>query len=167
SRTACSHARMAHLRPGQDTCPRRRWAQVPDHRYPLMINGVPVVEAPEEIDICDAEQLRIVLLEAASRGHATIVVDMARTRFCDSSGFSVLVAAHQRALAGVPQIFRTGDPIGFSPERTGSSAGETEALHSGVQGAGRQESGRLLAAANDRRGGAGTQYQRYHARVLG
>jgi len=72
---------------------------VPDHRYPLMINGVPVVEAPEEIDICNAEQLRIVLLEAASRGHATIVVDMTRTRFCDSSGFSVLVAAHQRALA--------------------------------------------------------------------
>ncbi len=61
---------------------------MPDHRYPLMINGVPVVEAPEEIDIC-----------AASRGHATIVVDMTRTRFCDSSGFSVLVAAHQRALA--------------------------------------------------------------------
>ena len=72
---------------------------MPDHRYPLMINGVPVAEAPEEIDICDAEQLRIVLLEAASRGHGTIVVDMARTRFCDSSGFSVLVAAHQRALA--------------------------------------------------------------------
>jgi anti-sigma B factor antagonist len=90
---------MAHLRPGQDTCPRRRWAQVPDHRYPLLTNGVPVVEAPEEIDICNAEQLRIVLLEAASRGHATIVVDMTRTRFCDSSGFSVLVAAHQRALA--------------------------------------------------------------------
>jgi anti-sigma B factor antagonist len=64
-----------------------------------MINGVPVVEAPEEIDICNAEQLRIVLLEAANRGHATIVVDMTRTRFCDSSGFSVLVAAHQRALA--------------------------------------------------------------------
>ena len=72
---------------------------MPDHRYPLMINGVPVVEAPEEIDICNAEQLRIVLLEAASRGHATIVVDMTRTRFCDSSGFSVLVAAHRRALA--------------------------------------------------------------------
>jgi hypothetical protein len=45
---------------------------VPDHRHPLMVNGVPVVEAPEEIDICNAEQLRIVLLEA----------------------FSVLVAAH-------------------------------------------------------------------------
>jgi anti-sigma B factor antagonist len=72
---------------------------VPGNRYPLMINGVPVVEASEEIDICNAEQLRIVLLEASSRGHATIVVDMTRTRFCDSSGFSVLVGAHKRALA--------------------------------------------------------------------
>src|SRR5689334_15191010 len=90
---------MAHLVPGQDACPRRRWAQVRDHRYPLLINGVPVVEAPEEIDICNAEQLRMVLLEAGRRGHATIVVDMTRTRFCDSSGFSVLVAAQTRALA--------------------------------------------------------------------
>jgi anti-sigma B factor antagonist len=72
---------------------------VPGNRYPLMINGVPVVEAPEEIDICNAEQLRFVLLEAASRGHATVVLDMTRTRYCDSSGFSVLVGAHKRALA--------------------------------------------------------------------
>ena len=72
---------------------------MPDHRYPLMINGVPVAEASEEIDICNAEQLRIVLLEAGSRGHATVVVDMTRTRFCDSSGFSVLAGAHTRALA--------------------------------------------------------------------
>jgi anti-sigma B factor antagonist len=72
---------------------------VPDHRYPLMINGVPVVEASEEIDICNAEQLRIVLLDACSRGHATVVLDMTGTRFCDSSGFNVLVAAHKRALA--------------------------------------------------------------------
>ena len=72
---------------------------MPGNRYPLMVNGVPVVEASEEIDICNAEQLRIVLLEAGSRGHATIVVDMTRTRFCDSSGFSVLAGAHKRALA--------------------------------------------------------------------
>jgi anti-sigma B factor antagonist len=72
---------------------------VPGNRSPLMINGVPVVEAPAEIDISNAEQLRIVLLDAGSRGHATVVVDMTRTRFCDSSGFSVLVGAHKRALA--------------------------------------------------------------------
>jgi len=72
---------------------------VPDHRHPLMINGVPVVEASEEIDVCNAEQLRLVLLECCSRGHETVVVDMTGTRFCDSSGFSALVAAHKRALA--------------------------------------------------------------------
>ena len=72
---------------------------MPDHRYPLMINGVAVVAAPEEIDISNAEQLRMVLLEAARCGHARIVVDMTRTRFCDSAGFSALVAAHERALA--------------------------------------------------------------------
>jgi anti-sigma B factor antagonist len=64
-----------------------------------MINGVPVAAASEEIDICNAEQLRLVLLEACGRGHATVVVDMTRTRFCDSSGFSVLAGAHTRALA--------------------------------------------------------------------
>ena len=40
---------------------------MPDHGYPLMINGVPVVEASEEIDIANAEQLRIALLDACSR----------------------------------------------------------------------------------------------------
>jgi len=62
-----------------------------------MINGVPVVAAPEEIDVTTAEQLRSVLLEAASHGHTTIVVDMTCTRFCDSCGLSVLVRAHKRA----------------------------------------------------------------------
>jgi hypothetical protein len=38
-----------------------------------MINGVPVVAAPAEIDVTTAEQLRSVLLEAASHGHTTIV----------------------------------------------------------------------------------------------
>jgi anti-anti-sigma factor len=62
-----------------------------------MINGVPVVAAPAEIDVTTAEQLRSVLLEAASYGHTTIVVDMTRTRLCDSCGLSVLVRAHKRA----------------------------------------------------------------------
>ena len=61
---------------------------VPDNERPLMINGVAVVSAPVEIDFANAEQLRMVLLEAGSRGHGTVVVDMTRTRFCDSSGFN-------------------------------------------------------------------------------
>jgi anti-sigma B factor antagonist len=71
---------------------------VPDNRYPVMINGVAVVTAPAEIDAANAGQLRMILTEAASRGHAIIVVDMTRVRFCDSAGFSVLVAAHRWAL---------------------------------------------------------------------
>ena len=55
--------------------------------------------APAEIDITTAEQLRTVLLHAADRGHATIVVDMTRTRFRDSAGLTVLVRAHKRAVA--------------------------------------------------------------------
>jgi len=68
------------------------------HDSVALINGVPVVAAPAEIDVTTAEQLRSVLLEAASRGHTTIVVDMTRTWFCDSCGLSVLVRAHKRAL---------------------------------------------------------------------
>lgn len=90
---------------------------MPDHRHPLMINGVLVVEASEEIDICSVEQLRIVLLECCSRGHATIVVDMTRTRFCDSAGFSALIAARKRALAEGGEL-RLVIPVGSRVLRT-------------------------------------------------
>jgi len=45
-----------------------------------MINGVPVVTAPAEIEVTTADQLRAILLHSADRGHATIVVDMTRAR---------------------------------------------------------------------------------------
>ena len=60
---------------------------------------MPVVAAPEEIDITIAAGLRAALLEAAAHGTRTLVVDMARTQFCDSSGLNVLVRAHKRAQA--------------------------------------------------------------------
>jgi anti-sigma B factor antagonist len=72
---------------------------MPGIRHPLMINGVPVVTASAEIDVTTAEQLRMVLLDAGRHGHATVVVDMTRTRFCDSAGLAVLAGAHRRALA--------------------------------------------------------------------
>lgn len=62
-----------------------------------MISGVPVVTAPEEIDVTNADALRSVLLAAAAHGHGTVVLDMTMTRFCDSSGIHTLLAAHQRA----------------------------------------------------------------------
>jgi anti-sigma B factor antagonist len=64
-----------------------------------MVNGVPVVAAPEEIDITNAAELRSALLEAAALGHRTVVADLSRTRFCDSSGLHTLLAAHKRATA--------------------------------------------------------------------
>ena len=64
-----------------------------------MVDGVPVVTAPEEIDITNAPELRSALLKAAVHGHGTLVVDMTRTQFCDSSGLHTLLAAHKRAQA--------------------------------------------------------------------
>ena len=66
--------------------------------YCTMVNGVPVVTTPEEIDIMTAEKLRAVLLEAAGRG-PMVVVDMTSTTFLDSSGLHVLLGAHRRALS--------------------------------------------------------------------
>jgi anti-sigma B factor antagonist len=60
---------------------------------------VPVLAAPEEIDITNAEALRAALLTAAAGGPGTLVVDMIRTQFCDSSGLYTLIAAHKRAEA--------------------------------------------------------------------
>ncbi len=67
-------------------------------RFPVeMVSGVPVLATPEEIDITNADGLRAALLEAAACGDGTFVVDMSRTRFCDSAGLHALVDAHKRA----------------------------------------------------------------------
>src|SRR5580700_5671045 len=71
-----------------------------DARFPVeVVGGVPVVTAPEEIDITNAGALRSALLHAAADGHRTLVVDMTQTQFCDSSGLHALIAAHKRAEA--------------------------------------------------------------------
>ena len=73
-----------------------------DGRFPVVVTGgVPVVAAPEELDITNAPRLESAMLDAAAHGHGhgTLVVDMSRTRFCDSSGLHVLVAARKRARA--------------------------------------------------------------------
>jgi hypothetical protein len=53
---------------------------MPDNSFPVEVLGVPVVAAPEEIDITNAEALRSALLTAAAGGHGALVVDMTRTR---------------------------------------------------------------------------------------
>ena len=73
---------------------------MPDGRFSVeLVSGVPVVAAPEEIDITNAPELRSALLEAATEEHVTLVADLTRTQFCDSSGLHVLLAAHKRAQA--------------------------------------------------------------------
>ena len=73
---------------------------MPGDGFPVEVaGGVPVVAAPEEIDVTNAEALRSALLNAAANGHGTLVFDMTRTRFCDCSGLHTLLAAHKRAEA--------------------------------------------------------------------
>jgi anti-sigma B factor antagonist len=64
-----------------------------------MIGGVPVVDAPLNIDAASAGWFQDMLLRAASCRRAMVVVNMTGTRFCDSAGVGVLVRAHERALA--------------------------------------------------------------------
>jgi anti-sigma B factor antagonist len=71
-----------------------------DGGFPVeLVSGVPVVAAPEEIDITNAPELSSALLEAAADRPRKLVADMTRTRFCDSSGLHALLAAHKRAQA--------------------------------------------------------------------
>jgi anti-sigma B factor antagonist len=73
---------------------------MPDAMYPVtMAGGVPVVAAPEEIDITNATGLSEALIGLHAQGHAVIVIDMTQTQFCDTAGLYVLVTAHKRAAA--------------------------------------------------------------------
>lgn len=64
-----------------------------------LVSGVPVVAAPDEIDMTNARELGSALLEAGADGPGTLVADMSRTQYCDSAGIHTLLAAHNRAQA--------------------------------------------------------------------
>jgi anti-sigma B factor antagonist len=80
----------------------RRYVLVADVEYVYeLVDGVPVVSvavvrAPEQIDITVADQFRSALLDATSGEHPRLVVDMTRTRFCDSAGIRSLAQAAKR-----------------------------------------------------------------------
>ena len=74
---------------------------MPDDKFPVeVVGGVPVVAAPAEVDITNAEELQSALIKAAANGHRTLVVDMTGTQFCDSSGLHALIAVHKKAEPG-------------------------------------------------------------------
>jgi anti-sigma B factor antagonist len=78
---------------------------MPELGFPVeMVSGVPVVAAPAEIDITNADGLRAALGQAAGNGPGTLVVDLTRTQFCDSAGMHALVDAHKRARAEGGQV---------------------------------------------------------------
>jgi len=108
-----------------------------------LVRGVPVVAAPEEIDITNAAELQAALLDACGSeagGHRTFVVDMTRTRFCDSAGIAALVGAHKRAQAeggrvllavsgvAVPRIFELTGIDRIIPSFTSLEEALTETL---------------------------------------
>lgn len=72
---------------------------MPGNYTVTMVSGVPVVTAPPEIDSGNADALRTVILDTMAHGHATFVVDMTATGFCDSAGLHALLRAHRRARA--------------------------------------------------------------------
>jgi anti-sigma B factor antagonist len=77
---------------------------MPDASFAVeMTGGVPVVRAPEEIDITNAGSFREALLAAGREARIT-VIDLSRTRFCDSAGLHALVAAHKRARAAGAEV---------------------------------------------------------------
>jgi anti-sigma B factor antagonist len=78
---------------------------VRDASFPVeVVRGVPVVAAPEEIDTTNADGLREALHQAAGDGSGTLVVDLTRTRFCDSAAIHALVDAHRRARGAGGQV---------------------------------------------------------------
>jgi anti-anti-sigma factor len=76
-----------------------------------MVNGVPVVAAPTEIDVSNADWFQAVLRQAHDGGHATFVVDMSHTQFCASSGVGVLARAHKRAWPKVASCGWSSPPV--------------------------------------------------------
>ena len=68
------------------------------------VNGLPVVSAPAEVDVSNADGLRQLLRACADEGHAVLVVDMRDTAFCDSTGLHQLVRAHKRATAAGGEV---------------------------------------------------------------
>ncbi len=74
-----------------------------DPRHPGRARAV-VVTLPTEIDISNAGRVGEELCAAFAPGVTTVIADMTDTRFCDSSGISMLVVAHQKAVTSDAEL---------------------------------------------------------------
>jgi anti-sigma B factor antagonist len=75
----------------------------PQHVTPAQPRAV-VVTLPAEIDISNADSLAEQLCAAFAPGVRTVIADMTGTRFCDSSGISMLILAHKKALTNNAEL---------------------------------------------------------------
>ena len=63
-----------------------------------------VIALPAEIDMANADKVGQQLGSALTPGVRTVLADMTATRFCDSSGISMLVQAHKQAAANGTEL---------------------------------------------------------------
>jgi anti-anti-sigma factor len=63
-----------------------------------------VVTLPAEVDISNAEAIGEELCAAFAPGVRTVIADMTGTRFCDSTGISMLVLAHRKAVTNHAEL---------------------------------------------------------------
>ena len=63
-----------------------------------------VIALPAEIDMANADLVGQQLGSALTPGVRTVIADMTATRFCDSSGISMLVQAHKQAAANRTEL---------------------------------------------------------------
>jgi anti-sigma B factor antagonist len=86
-------------------------------------DGTEVVVLPAEIDVCNAEMVRIALLAVLRRGVRRVIADMSATAFCDCTGVAALLAASNEAeraaaevcvVASGRQVLRLFDLTGLS-----------------------------------------------------
>ena len=75
----------------------------PQHVAPVQPWPV-VVTLPAEVDIANADSVGEELCAAFAPGVRTVIADMTDTRFCDSSGISMLIVAHQKALSNHAEL---------------------------------------------------------------
>jgi anti-sigma B factor antagonist len=75
----------------------------PQHVAPAQPQAV-VVTLPTEIDIANAESVGEELCAAFAPGVRAVIADMTGTRFCDSTGISMLIVAHQKALSNHAEL---------------------------------------------------------------
>jgi anti-sigma B factor antagonist len=98
--------------------PVSRWAAAGDARIAAYLPPCPgmavvadsqhlpavVIALPAEIDMANAGRVGAELSSALAPGVRTVIADMTATRFCDSSGISVLVRAHKQAVASRTEL---------------------------------------------------------------